>query len=121
MFWISKRQGAVATSTYVAEFMALRHGTEEIMHIRYMLCCLGVPVTKPSNIFGDNLGIIQNATNVDAELTISLHAVREAIAAGILIPYLIKGKNNISDIMTKQIAACDFLSHVETLFWQPTF
>ena len=96
------------------------------MHIRYILRYLGVPVTKPSNLFGDNLGVIQNATNVDAELkkkhvSISFHAVREAIAAGILIPYWMKGKNNISDIMTKQIAACDFLSHVETLFWQPTF
>ena len=126
VIWLSKRQGAVATSTYAAEFMALRHGVEEIMHLRYMLRCLGVPVTKPSNLFGDNLGVIQNATNVDAEMkkkhvSISFHAVGEAIAAGILIPYWLKGKKILSDIMTKQIGSSEFLAHVETLFWSPDF
>ena len=89
VLWLSKRQGAIATSTYAAEFMALRHGAEEIIHLRYMLQCLGVPVTQPSNLFGDNLGVIQNASNVDAELkkkhvSISFHVVREAIAARIM-------------------------------------
>ena len=69
--------------------MALRHGTEEIMHLRYMLRCLGVPVTQPSNLFGDNLSVIQNAANIDAEIkkkhvSISFHTVCEAIATGII-------------------------------------
>ena len=63
---------------------------------------------------------------MDAELkkkhiSISFHAVREAIAAAILIPYWLKGQSNISDIMTKQLCANDFLSHVETLFWKANF
>ena len=45
VLWLSKRQGSVATSTYAAKFMALRHGTEEIIHLRYILRCLGKPVT----------------------------------------------------------------------------
>ena len=53
VLWLSKRQGAVATSTYAAEFMALRHGTEEIIHLRYILRCLGVPVNTPSTFFRD--------------------------------------------------------------------
>ena len=126
VLWLSKRQGAVATSTYAAEFMALRHGTEEIIHLRYILRCLGIPVTRPSTLFGDNLGVIQNATNVDAELkkkhvSISFHAVCEAIAAGILVPFWLKGTTNLSDTMTKQISASEFLSHVETLFWSPDY
>ena len=92
VLWSSKRQGAVASSTYAAEFMALRQGTEEIVNVRYMLRCLGVPVDKPSYLFGDNFGVIQNASNPDSDLkkkhvAISYHFVREAIAAQILVPF----------------------------------
>ena len=126
VFWGSKRQGAVATSTYSAEFMALRHATEEILHLRYMMRCLGLPVTKPSALYGDNLGVIQNASNKDAEIrkkhvSISFHFVREAIASGALVPFWLKGKNNVSDIMTKQIGGPEFRELVDVLFWQPKF
>ena len=75
---------------------------------------------------GDNLGVIQNAANVDADLkkkhvAISFHSVREAIAAGIAVPFWLKGKLNTSDIMTKQIGGSEFRDHVETLFWIPSF
>ena len=106
--------------------MALRQTTEEIMHMRYMLRCLGVPITKPSYLFGDNLGVIQNATNPDTEIkkkhvAISFHVVREAITSNILVPYWLKGKWNLSDIMTKQIGSVEFKTLVETIFWTPIF
>ena len=64
--------------------------------------------TCPTKIFGDNLRIIQSAVNPGHNLNkkhvaISFHVVREAVAAGIIEPYWIKGENNMSDIMTKQI------------------
>ena len=106
--------------------MALRHATEEIMHLCYMMRCLGLPVTRPSYLYGDNLGVIQNAANKDAEIkkkhvSISFHFVREAIAAGIIVPYWLKGKFNISDIMTKQIGGPEFRELVDCLFWTPKF
>ena len=125
-FWSSKRQGTVASSTYAAEFMALRNATEEIMHMRYVLRCLGVPVTKPSALFGNNLGVIQNTSNPDSDIkkkhvAISYHTVREAIAANVLIPYWIKGHYNLSEIMTKQMGGPDFHDLLSLLFWQPFF
>ena len=33
--------------------------------LRYMLRSLGVPVTKPTTMMGDNMGVIQNASNPD--------------------------------------------------------
>ena len=42
--WFSKRQGAIASSTYQAEFSALRTAVEEAQSLRYMLRCLGVPI-----------------------------------------------------------------------------
>eukprot|EP00957_Ditylum_brightwellii_P003459 262139-Ditylum_brightwellii.AAC.1 len=58
----SKRQGAVETSTYGAKSMAMKTSVEEVMALRYMLCCLGVKVSKPTCILGDNRSVIINST-----------------------------------------------------------
>jgi hypothetical protein len=51
----SKRQGAVQASTYGAEFVAARTTIEEILSLRYFLRSFGVPVTRASRVFGDNM------------------------------------------------------------------
>eukprot|EP00957_Ditylum_brightwellii_P180146 13722734-Ditylum_brightwellii.AAC.1 len=58
----SKRQGAVETSAYGSEFMAMKTAVEEVMALRYMLRCLGVKVSKPTRILGDNRSVIINST-----------------------------------------------------------
>jgi len=130
VLWMSKRQGAIASSTYAAEFSALRTATEEAQSLRYMLRCLGCNIPAdgscPTKIFGDNLSVIQNAQNPAADLSkkhvaISFHVVREAIAAGIVEPYWLKGKWNLSDIMTKQIPKSEFRKHCDYIFWRPDF
>ena len=129
VIWLSKRQGSIASSTYAAEFSALRTATEEAIALRYMLRCLGCnipPGRSPTKIFGDNFSVIQNAANPNADLSkkhvaISFHTVREAIAAGVIEPYWLKGKWNLSDIMTKQIPREPFLQHCDYLFWRPNF
>ena len=83
-----------------------------------MMRCLGLPVTKPSALYGDNLGVIQNASNKDAEIR-KKHV--STIASGALVPFWLKGKNNVSDIMTKQIGGPEFRELVDVLFWQPKF
>ena len=92
-----------------------------------MLCCLGVNLgDKPTDLFGDNLSVIQNSQNPAADLSkkhvaISFHVCREAIAAGIITPYWLKGKYNLSDIMTKQIPKSEFVTHTDFIFWRPDF
>ena len=66
--WMSKCQGADATSTFSAEFCAMRLATEEAITIQYMLHSLGIPVNEPTKLFGDNLGVIQNASMPEATL-----------------------------------------------------
>ena len=128
--WGSKRQGSIASSTYAAEFSALRTATEEAIGLRYMLRCLGCNVPSdgscPTRIFGDNLSVILNAQNPAADLSkkhvaISFHVVREAIAAGITTAYWLKGIWNLSDIMTKQIPTAPFRQHCDYLYWRPQF
>jgi hypothetical protein len=108
VFYQSKRQGAIETSTYSAEFNGARTATEETIAVRYMLRCLGVRVTHPTYLFGDNLGVVQNVTMKDSLLkkkhvAISYHKVREAAAAGIVHPMKIDTKDNISDLLTKSL------------------
>jgi hypothetical protein len=109
VFYSSKRQGAVETSTYGAEFCAMRTAAEETIAVRYMLRCLGVKVEHSSYVFGDNLGVIQNVTTKDSLLkkkhvAISYHRVREAAAAGIIHPVKIDGTKNYADMLTKSLS-----------------
>jgi len=104
----SKRQGCIATSTYCAEFLAMRSATEEAISIRYMLRCLGIPVTKPTNLVGDNFGVIQSATIPASELkkkhiAISYHYVREAIAQRVVNGLWCRTHSNYADMCTKPL------------------
>jgi hypothetical protein len=108
VLWHSKRQGCIATSTYCAEFISMRPAVEEAISIRYMLRCLGIPVTRPTDLFGDNFGVIQSAEIPEGELkkkhiAISYHYVREAIAAKIVNAHWCKSSENFADICTKAL------------------
>jgi hypothetical protein len=116
IIWRSKRQGAVQTSTYGAEFSATRTATEEAITIRYMLRSLGIPVSKPSDLSGDNAGVISNATTPEASLkkkhvALSYHSVRESVSAGIIHPHQIMSKDNIVDLLTKPLDRGTFMGH----------
>ena len=105
---MSKRQGCIATFTYCAEFLAMCAGVEESISLCYMLRCLGVKVSKPTNMFGDSWGVIQSATIPQIELrknhvAISYHYVREAIAAKIINAHWINTHVTFSDSCTKAL------------------
>ena len=69
--WLSKCHGSIASSTYTAEFSALRTATEEAIALPYMLRCLGCNLPAngdaPMCIFGDNMSVIQIASNPQAD------------------------------------------------------
>ena len=103
-FFMSRRQGAVETSTYDAEFCAMRIAVEETIaiHCLYAMLSMGVRVAHASYLFGDNLGVVvQNVTIKDSLLkkkhaAISYHKVREAAACGIVHPVKIDGRYNFA-------------------------
>lgn len=105
IFWMSKCQGAIEASTYGAEFNAMKTAVEEVISVPYMLRCLGVKVSKPTNILGDNRSVIINSTERDSLLKKkhtaigAYHKTRETAAAGIIRPLKVDGKDNFADIM----------------------
>jgi hypothetical protein len=121
VFFSSKCQGAIETSTYGAEFCAMRTAVEEvIIAVRYMLRCFGVRVEHASYLFGDNLGVVQNVTIKESLLkkkhvAISYHKVRESAACGIVHPAKLLGKYNFGDVLTKSQMNKDFTRLVSGL------
>ena len=113
----------ITSSTYAAEFSALRTATEEAQNLYYTLRCLGYNVpdsgSAPTHIFGDGLSVILNAQNPAADLSkkhvfILCYVVREVVAAGIIKPYWLKRKLNKSDSMSEKIPQVNLRSTVIT-------
>jgi hypothetical protein len=92
VIWKSKHQGAVQTSTYGAEFSPMRLATEETIAIRYMLRSLGIKTSDPSNILGDNAGVLLSATSNE-----------------------VGSKDNIADLLTKPLERGSFMQHTGKL------
>jgi hypothetical protein len=108
VYWMSSRQGQVEGSTYGAEFAAMKRAVEVAEEIRFDLRNLGMKITKPTVIYGDNLGVVQNCRNDNSMLkkkhvAIAYHLVREAVAAGMVEIHKVKGQENIADIFTKAL------------------
>jgi hypothetical protein len=85
--WLSKKQATIETSVFGAEFVAMKHGVEVLRGLRYKLRMMGVPISGPSFIYGDNMSVIHNTQRPESTLKkksnqICYHAVRESIAMG---------------------------------------
>ena len=68
VFWKSSRQGCIASSTYCSEFIAMRTAVEETISMRYMLRCFGVPITKPTRMYGDNKSVLDSVNLPQSEM-----------------------------------------------------
>ena len=106
--WFSSRQGQVETATYGSEFIAGRQAVKQIIDIRYTLCMFGVPLDGPAWLLGDNQAVINSTTIPHSSLlkrwnALSYHRCREAVAAGIVRFEFLPGRENPSDILTKNL------------------
>ncbi len=85
--WISKRQPTIETSVFGAEFVPIKHGIEALRGLRYKLRMMGVPLTGPSFIYGDNKFQVTNSSMPESTLkkkshSICYHVIRESVAMG---------------------------------------
>jgi hypothetical protein len=85
VLWKSQRQASVQTSTFGAEFTALKKAVEQTITIRYYLQSMGVQVSKSTPIFVDYMSVVLNASNPGSTLNkksdaLSFHFVREHVA-----------------------------------------
>jgi len=109
IMWLSKRQATIETSVFGAEFVAMKIGMEALRGLRYKLRMMGVPISGPSFIFGDNMSVIHNTQKPESTLKkksnqICFHAVRESVAMKESLTGHIDTNENPADLATKIIS-----------------
>ena len=106
--WYSKRQATIETSAFGAEFVAMKQGIEALRGLRYKLRMMGIPLSGPSYVYGDNKSVITNSTQPESTLnkksnSVCYHFVREAVAMGEALITHVRTHQNLGDLATKII------------------
>ena len=110
IIWYSKKQNTVESSAFSSEFVALKTCVEQIMAIRFKLRMFGIPIDGTTSVLCDNESMVNNASKIESVLhkkhvAIAYHAVRWAVAAGVVRVGWISTHDNIADAMTKRLPA----------------
>lgn len=108
IYWFSKKQNSVETSSFGSEFMAMKHCTEYVRGLRYKLRMMGIPCELPTFVFGDNKSVLANTTVPDSTLkkksnSIAYHFVREGCARDEWRTAYISTHLNPADLLTKPL------------------
>jgi len=108
IYWSSKKQTSVETSSFGSEFMAMKTATEYVRGLRYKLRMMGIPVKGPTLIFGDNQSVLVNSSVPDSVLkkknnSIAYHHVREGCARDEWRIAYVKTDDNPVDLLTKPL------------------
>ena len=108
IFWYSKKQSTIETSSFGSEFMAMKHCTEYLRGLRYKLRMMGIPCELPSLIYGDNQSVLANTTIPDSVLkkksnSIAYHFVREGCARDEWRTTYVNTHWNPADLLTKAL------------------
>ena len=105
---MSKKQGSCETSTFGSEFVAMKQCCEYLRGLWYKLRMMGIPVTNPAFVFGDNQSVLWNTTVPDSTLkkkssSVAYHFVREGVAKNEWRMAYVHTKLNPSDVLTKMV------------------
>jgi hypothetical protein len=122
IIWHSKAQRTVETSTFGAEFVALKIGTELVKSLRYKLQMMGVPLEGAANVLVDNNSVVKNSTIPSSMLqkkhnSICYHYVREAVAAKWIQIAYIPSEENIVEVLTKPMGATKLKSFIQRILY----
>ena len=99
IYWSSKKQNSVETSTFGSEFVAMKQATEYIRGLRYKLRMM----------FCDNKSVWCNTTAPGSTLkkksnAIAYHFVREGVARDEWRTTYVNTDDNVADLLTKPLS-----------------
>ena len=82
VYWWSKKQTSVESSSSGSEFVAMKQCCEYIRGLRYKLRMMGIPVEGPMYIYGDNQSVlaIPDSTLKKKSQSIAYHFVHDGVA-----------------------------------------
>ena len=110
IYWSSKKQTSVESSSFGSEFVALKQCCEYICGLRYKLRMFGIPVEGPTYIYGDNQSVLANTTIPESTLkkksqSIAYHFVREGCSCDEWRTTYVNTHDNEADLLTKCLPA----------------
>ena len=108
IYWYSKKQGSIETSSFGSEFIAMKQCCEYVRGLRYKLRMMGIAVGTPSYIFGDNQSVLANTSHPHSTLkkkssSIAFHFVREGVAKAEWCTTYLNTHFNPADLLTKSL------------------
>ena len=108
IFWMSKKQTGIETSSFGSEFTAMKQCSEYVRGLRYKLRMMGIECAEPTYIYGDNQSVLANTTVPHSVLkkksnSIAYHFVREGCARDEWRTAYVKSMFNPSDLLTKPL------------------
>ena len=106
VYWHSKKQTSVETSSFGSEFIAMKQLCEYIQGLSYKLRMMGITYEGPAYIYGDNQSVLANTTVPDSTLkkksaSLAYHLIREGVAMDDWRTAYINTHDNESDLLTK--------------------
>jgi hypothetical protein len=106
VIWLSKQQATIETSVFGAEFVAMKHGIETLRELRCKIRMMGVPLSGPTYIYGDNKSQVTNSSKPELTLkkkcnSVCYHAIRELVAMGETLLTHFRTRDNLADFLTK--------------------
>ena len=106
--WWSKTQESIESSSFGAEFIAMKQCCEYLRGLRYKLRMMGIPCDGPSHIYSDNQSVLANTTMPDSTLkkksqSIAYHFVCEGSACGEWRTAHVNMHDNEADLPTKSL------------------
>ena len=106
IIWLSKQQATIETSVFGAEFVAMKHSIKTLRGLRYKIRMMGIPLSGPTYIYGDNKSQVTNSSRPESTLkkkcnSICYQAIRESVAMGETLLTHIRTGENLADFLTK--------------------
>jgi hypothetical protein len=84
----------------------MRHGIKTLRGLRYKIHMMGIPLSGPTCIYGNNKSQVTNSSRPESTLmkkcnSICCHAIRTLVAMGETLLKHIRTGENLSDFLTK--------------------
>ena len=84
----------------------MKQGIDALQGLRYKLRMIGIPISGPFYIYGDNMSVIHNTFRPELVLrkksnSVCYHAVHESVAMGESLVGHIPNKKNTAALLTK--------------------
>jgi hypothetical protein len=115
--WFSKRQPTVESNVFGAEFVAMKNGIETLRGLRYKLRMMGVTLSGPIYVYGDNMYVVHNTHRPEYVLkkksnSTCYHIAHEYADMGESIIGHVLSVENLADICTEVVPGGQNRNHL---------